>query len=202
VRRYRWPPTSVSDKRSAGIAGNVFNLGQIEQSPSPARFFAGDQPEHRVREEAFKFNATTVDRALELVTAQPQGRPAAPQRASVLHPRLRPLPIAAFVDGIRVYLPPTIGSISAFSSPQTWRRFSREGICFRPVRSGAVGGALNLVTRKPTQPFEYEAAPESRLAAMAITTAITARVSWRRYQRILLAGEWRDHQNRSVPVVG
>ena len=62
------------------------------------------------------------------------------------------------VDGIRVYLPADNRLDIGFFPTATLSQIQvQKGYISVLSGPGAIGGALNLVTRKPTQPFEYDA---------------------------------------------
>ena len=63
-----------------------------------------------------------------------------------------------FVDGIRVYLPADNRlDLGFFLTANLAQIQVEKGYVSVLSGPGAIGGALNLVTKKPTQPFEYEA---------------------------------------------
>jgi iron complex outermembrane receptor protein len=110
-------------------------------------------------EEAFKFNALTVDRALDLVTGVASGTTGGPRNEKLFFIRgFDRFQSPLFVDGIRVYLPVDNRlDLGFFNTANLAQIQVEKGYVSVLSGPGAVGGALNLVTRKPTQPFEYEA---------------------------------------------
>src|SRR5258707_4193763 len=86
---------------------SIFNLGQIEQVTITGSLFSQAISQSTVSaEEAFKFNALTVDRALDLVPGAASGTTGGPRNERLFFIRgfvrfQSPL----YVDGIRAYLP-------------------------------------------------------------------------------------------------
>jgi iron complex outermembrane recepter protein len=141
-------------------AGDVFNLGQIEQVTITGSLFSQAISQSTVSsEEAFKFNALTVDRALDLVTGAASGTTGGPRNERLYFVRgFDRFQAPLFVDGIRVYLPADNRLDLGFFLTSNLAQIQVEkGYVSVLSGPGAVGGAINLVTRKPTQPFEYEA---------------------------------------------
>src|SRR5258708_3877921 len=90
-----------------GPDNTVFNLGQIEQVTITGSLFSQAISQSTVSsEEAFKFNALTVDRALDLVTGAASGTTGGPRNERLFFIRgFDRFQSPLFVDGIRVYLP-------------------------------------------------------------------------------------------------
>src|SRR5712671_6527477 len=101
---------SSAHSQGATVSGpnnGIFNLGQIEQVRVTASPMAATISESTVSaEEAFKFNALTVDRALDLVTGTASGTTGGPRNERLFFIRgFDRFQSPLFVDGIRVYLP-------------------------------------------------------------------------------------------------
>ncbi|HEX3485654.1 MAG TPA: TonB-dependent receptor plug domain-containing protein, partial [Micropepsaceae bacterium] len=140
--------------------GNIFGLGQIEQVRVTASPMAATIGESAISsEEAYKFNALTVDRALDLVTGAASGTTGGPRNERLFFIRgFDRFEAPLFVDGIRVYLPVDNRlDLGFFNTANLAQIQVEKGYVSVLSGPGAEGGALNLVTRKPTQPFEYEA---------------------------------------------
>src|ERR1700704_702704 len=154
-----------SPAHAQGAAGSspdnsIFNLGQIEQVTITGSLFSQAISQSTVSaEEAFKFNALTVDRAIDLVTGTASGTTGGPRNERLFFIRgFDRFQAPLFVDGIRVYLPADNRLDLGFFLTSNLAEIQVEkGYVSVLSGPGAVGGALNLVTRKPTQPFEYEA---------------------------------------------
>jgi outer membrane receptor protein involved in Fe transport len=107
---------------------------------------------------------------------------------------------AFFVDGIRVYLPADNRLDLGFFNTATLAEIQVEkGYVSVLSGPGAMGGALNLVTRKPRKPSNTKRAPASRWPATAITTATTRRARRRQRRQNVLAGQRRRYQDGSFP---
>lgn len=146
---------------------DVFNLGQIEQVTITGSPFAGAISESVVtNEETFKFNALTVDRAINLTTGAASGTTGGPRNEKLYFIRgFDRFQAPLFVDGIRVYLPADNRLDLGFFNTATLSQIQvQKGYVSVLSGPGAMGGALNLVTRKPTQDFEYEARGGIQLA--------------------------------------
>ncbi len=150
---------SSAHSQGATVSGpnnGIFNLGQIEQVRVTASPMAATISESTVSaEEAFKFNA----RALDLVPGAASGTTGGPRNERLFFIRgFDRFQSPLYVDGIRVYLPADNRLDLGFFLTSNLAQIQVEkGYVSVLSGPGAVGGAINLVTRKPTQPFEYEA---------------------------------------------
>jgi iron complex outermembrane receptor protein len=141
------------------LGSGIFDLGQIEQVRITASPMAASISESTVSaEDAFKFNALTVDRALTLATGVSPGTTGGPRNEKLFFIRgFDRFESPLFVDGIRVYLPADNRvDLGFFNTANLAQIQVQKGYVSVLSGPGAEGGALNLVTRKPTQPFEYE----------------------------------------------
>jgi iron complex outermembrane receptor protein len=151
---------TIAQAQAQNRQQGVFDLGQIEQVTVTASPFSQAISESTVSaEEAFKFNALTVDRALDLVTGAASGTTGGPRNERLFFIRgFDRFQSPLFVDGIRVYLPADNRLDLGFFLTSNLAQIQVEkGYVSVLSGPGAIGGAVNLVTRKPTQPFEYEA---------------------------------------------
>jgi len=151
---------AAADATGSGADNSIFNLGRIEQVRITASPMAETISESTVSaEEAHKFNALTVDRALDLVTGAASGTTGGPRNERLFFIRgFDRFQSPLFVDGIRVYLPADNRlDLGFFNTANLAQIQVEKGYVSVLSGPGAIGGALNLVTRKPTQPFEYEA---------------------------------------------
>jgi iron complex outermembrane receptor protein len=139
---------------------DVFNLGQIEQVTITGSPFGQAISESVVtNEQTFKFNALTVDRAINLATGAASGTTGGPRNEKLYFVRgFDRFEAPLFIDGIRVYLPADNRLDLGFFNTATLAEIQVDkGYVSVLSGPGAMGGALNLVTRKPAQAFEYEA---------------------------------------------
>src|SRR5258706_6993780 len=92
---------------ASGPDNTIFNLGQIEQVTITGSLFSQAISQSTVSaEEAFKFNALTVDRALDLVTGTASGTTGGPRNERLFFIRgFDRFQSPLFFDGIRGYLP-------------------------------------------------------------------------------------------------
>src|SRR5258707_9631664 len=137
-----------------GPDNTIFNLGQIEQVTITGLLFSEAISQSTVSaEEAFKFNATTVDRAIDLVTGAASGTTGGPRNERLFFIRgFDRFQAPLFVDGIRVYFPADNRvDLSFFLTSNLAEIQVEKGYVSVLSRPGAVGGALHLFTRKPAQ---------------------------------------------------
>jgi iron complex outermembrane receptor protein len=145
--------------RSQTMANGIFDLGQIEQVRITASSMAASISESTVSaEETFKFNALTVDRALNLAAGTASGTTGGPRNEKIFFIRgFDRFEAPLFLDGIRVYLPADNRvDLGFFNTGNLAQIQVEKGYVSVLSGPGAMGGALNLVTRKPTQTLEYE----------------------------------------------
>jgi len=138
---------------------SVFNLGEIEQVTITGAAQSQAIGEVIVTpEDIYKFNALTVDRAIDLVTGAASGSTGGPRNERLFFIRgFDRFQSTLSVDGIRVYLPADNRlDVGFFLTANLAEIQVEKGYVSVLSGPGSIGGALNLVTRKPTQPFEYE----------------------------------------------
>ena len=148
-------------------AANIFGLGQIEQVTITASPFAAVINESMIdAEDIYKFNATTLDRAIDLVPGANASTTGGPRNERLFFIRgFDRFQAPLYVDGIRVYLPvDNRVDLGFFNTANLSQIQVQKGYVSVLSGPGALGGALNLVTRKPTKPFEYEARTGTALA--------------------------------------
>jgi iron complex outermembrane receptor protein len=152
--------TAVVANPADSSQSGVFNLGEIEQVTITGSPLAATINESTVSgEEAFKFNALTVDRALDLAAGAASGATGGPRNERLFFVRgFDRFESPLYVDGIRVYLPQDNRLDLGFFPTSNLAEIQIEkGYVSVLDGPGALGGAVNLVTRKPTQPIEYDA---------------------------------------------
>src|SRR5215467_961398 len=136
---------------------NVFDLGEIEQVTITASPFSQAISRSVVTgEETFKFNALTLDRAVDLAAGVQSGSTGGPRNERLFFVRgFDRFQSPLYVDGIRVYLPADNRvDLGFFNTANLAQIQIQKGYVSVLSGPGAMGGAINLVTRKPTQPFE------------------------------------------------
>lgn len=143
----------------ATAPNDVFNLGQIEQVTITGSLFAATINEATVsNEEAYKYNALTVDQALDLVSGAASGATGGPRNERLFFVRgFDRFESPLSIDGIRVYLPyDNRLDIGFFPTANLAQVQVEKGYVSVLDGPGALGGTVNLVTRKPAQDFEYD----------------------------------------------
>src|SRR5215831_14473490 len=142
------------------MQNNVFDLGQIEQVTITASPLSQSISRSVVTgEETFKFNALTVDRAIDLAAGAESGSTGGPRNERLYFVRgFDRFQSPLYVDGIRVYLPQDNRlDLGFFPTANLAQIQIDKGYVSVLSGPGALGGAINLVTSKPTQAFEYDA---------------------------------------------
>lgn len=138
----------------------TFNLGRIEQvtvtgvAGTPAigeTTIANDQ--------ITAFNALTLDKVLDQVAGVSTSITGGTRNEQLFFVRgFDRFQTPLFVDGIRVYLPADNRlDIGFFTTANLAEVQVEKGYVSVLSGPGALGGAINLVTRKPTHEFEYDA---------------------------------------------
>jgi iron complex outermembrane receptor protein len=148
----------------AATAGNaqerVFELGKLEEITVVGEASSSDTTDNRVTvEDVWTFNRNTLDEAIKLVpgvTSTLDGTGRRNERGIFVRGFGRwQVPLS--IDGIRIYLPA--------DNRLDFNRFLTQDLAEIEVQKGYVsvldgpggmGGAINLITRKPTEPFEAE----------------------------------------------
>ena len=145
---------------SASQPADVFDLGQIETVTITGTPLSQAISESTISsDDIYKFNALTVDRAIDLTTGAASGTTGGPRNERLFFIRgFDRFQSTLMVDGIRVYLPADNRlDIGFFPTAILSQIQVQKGYVSVLSGPGAIGGALNLVTRKPTEPFEYDA---------------------------------------------
>jgi iron complex outermembrane receptor protein len=185
------------------IPADIFNLGQIETVTITGTPQSQAISESVInRDELYKFNALTVDRAIDLVPGAVSGTTGGPRNERLFFIRgFDRFQSTLMLDGIRVYLPVDNRlDIGFFATANLAQIQVQKGYISVLSGPGAIGGALNLVTRKPTQPFEYEATGGVALAgngeyngynASLLVGGATDRYYWQGSAAITKTDHWR-----------
>ncbi|MCD9027476.1 TonB-dependent receptor [Luteimonas sp. BDR2-5] len=149
-------PVAAHAAEGAATPDDVFTLGQITVTAErPDAVATGDDV--ITREEMWTFNTLTLDDAVKLTpgvmtTQDSNGRR---NEHDIFVRGFGRWQVPLSIDGVRIYLPA--------DNRLDFRRFLTADLAEVQVRKGyvsvidgpgAMGGAINLVTRKPTEPFE------------------------------------------------
>ena len=152
-------PISAALQAQSPAPDEVFGLGQITVTatkPQPASF--GDDAASS--EEMWRFNTLSLDEAVKLVpgvnaTFDSNGRR---NEHDILVRGFGRWQVPLSIDGIRVYLPADNRlDFNRFLTADLAEVQVRKGYVSVLDGPGGLGGAINLVTRKPTEPFEVRA---------------------------------------------
>ncbi|HWK52215.1 MAG TPA: TonB-dependent receptor plug domain-containing protein, partial [Steroidobacter sp.] len=134
---------------------NVFTLGQITVVAPRMNTVIGDATVNQ--EEVWSFNVNTLDEAVKLVpgvtsTFDSNGRR---NEHDILVRGYGRWQVPLSIDGIRVYLPADNRlDFNRFLTQDLAEIQIRKGYASVLDGPGGLGGAINLVTRKPTKEFE------------------------------------------------
>ena len=137
----------------------VFSLGRIEQVTVTGTSAAPAIGETKIEaDQLYTFNAITLDKALDMVPGVSTSITGGTRNEQLFYVRgFDRFQTPLFVDGIRVYLPADnrldIGFFTTSNLAQVQVEKGYVSVLSGP---GALGGAINLVTRKPTKEFEYD----------------------------------------------
>ena len=160
--------TTLQAADATANPGDVFTLGQVTVTAKRFREFPG---EATIGKEAiWRFDANSLDQAVQLVpgiTATLDNNGRRNERDIYIRGFGR-LQIPLSIDGVRIYLPADNRlDFNRFLTPDLAEIQIQKG--YVPVVNGpgGLGGAINLVTRKPTRPFESEVQLESMLGRNA-----------------------------------
>jgi iron complex outermembrane recepter protein len=152
------PPAAAQDQPAS--SGSVFGLGRIEQVTVTGKADAPAIGESKVdAEHIYSFNALTLDKVLDMVPGVSTSTTGGTRNEQMFFVRgFDRFQTPLFVDGIRVYLPADnrldIGFFTTASLAQVQVEKGYVSVLSGP---GALGGAVNLVTRKPVEAYEYDA---------------------------------------------
>lgn len=138
----------------------VFALGRIEQVTITGAATAPAIGETKIsNDQITAFNAITLDKVLDQIPGVSTSITGGTRNEQLFFVRgFDRFQTPLFIDGIRVYLPADnrldIGFFTTANLAQVQVAKGYVSVLSGP---GALGGAVNLVTRKPTQAFEYDA---------------------------------------------
>ncbi len=136
---------------------NVFSLGKITVAAPRLQSDIGDDVV--TTDEVWSFNRNTLDEAVKLIpgvtsTFDSTGRR---NERDILVRGFGRLQVPLSIDGIRVYLPADNRlDFSRFLTQDLAQIQVQKGYASVLEGPGGMGGAINLVTRKPTKEFEMQ----------------------------------------------
>lgn len=157
---------SGSPAEAAGSGSNVFDLGQLNvvngSSATGATNGWGTSgqaiSESTVSsEEMFTYNRNRLDDALTLVPGVTVSTGSSRNEPTVMVRGFSLWQVPVYIDGVRVYLPyDNRLDLGRFVTPDLSEIQVQKGYVSVLNGPGGMGGAINLVTRKPEKPFEAE----------------------------------------------
>src|SRR5262245_11422068 len=153
-------PLAIAASHQASAQDNVFELGKTTVITVVGEARDHDTTDNTVTlEDVWQYNRNTLDEAIKLVpgvTSTLDGTGRRNERGIYVRGFGRwQVPLS--IDGIRIYLPA--------DNRLDFNRFLTQDLAEIEVQKGYVsvldgpggmGGAINLITRKPTEPFEAE----------------------------------------------
>lgn len=149
----------IREAQAQAAAGKAFVLGTIVLNASGEDLGAGGTTAIVDSEEILHSNRQTLDDAMRVVPGVSVGNTGGSRNERLISVRgFDRLQVPLSVDGIRVYLPADNRlDFGRFLTPDLAEVQVQKGYVSVLNGPGAMGGAINLVTRKPTAPFEGEA---------------------------------------------
>ncbi|PWC32015.1 TonB-dependent receptor [Azospirillum sp. TSO22-1] len=165
AHRYIFPYTAASilaltvgaGAAAGDEASNVFHLGQINVSAqgSDSSTVGGSV---LPQEEMWRFNRNSLDDALNLVPGVVSSNTGGSRNERTINVRgFDRFQVPLSIDGIRVYLPADNRlDFNRFLTPDVSEVQVAKGYVSVLDGPGGLGGAINLVTRKPGKAFEAE----------------------------------------------
>ncbi|MDB5724425.1 MAG: TonB-dependent receptor [Novosphingobium sp.] len=150
-------PVLAQSGEAAAASDGTFTLGQITvtgQRPDGVQI-GGDT---LTAEAIYAFDRTSLDEAANLIPGVTAGNSGGSRNERLLFVRgFDRFQVPLSVDGIRVYLPADNRlDYGRFLTPDIAEIQVAKGYASVLDGPGAMGGAVNLVTRKPTKPLEAE----------------------------------------------
>ena len=152
--------TGAAQDAEAAEQDNVFDLGKLSEITVIGRAYDADTTDNTVTiEDVWRFNRTTLDEAVKLIpgvtsTLDSTGRR---NERGIFVRGFGRWQVPLSIDGIRIYLPA--------DNRLDFNRFLTQDLAEVQVQKGYVsvldgpggmGGAINLVTRKPSEELESE----------------------------------------------
>ncbi|TCM82713.1 TonB-dependent receptor plug domain-containing protein [Rhodovulum steppense] len=145
-------------QQSSGDPGEVFALGEIIVR-SAGEASQGGTGSTVSAEEIRRTNRAALDDAVRTLPGVSVGNTGGSRNERLIFVRgFDRLQVPLYVDGIRVYLPADNRlDFGRFLTPDLSEIQIQKGYVSVLNGPGGMGGAINLVTRQPTEPFEGEA---------------------------------------------
>ncbi len=146
----------AADATAPDTPSGVFTLGQINVSAQAAGQPIGGSS--LSADEILTFNKPTLDQAFDLIPGAVASSTGGSRNERLVYVRgFDRFQIPVSLDGIRVYLPADNRlDFGRFLTPDLSEIQVSKGYASVLDGPGAMGGAINLVTRKPTRAFEAE----------------------------------------------
>lgn len=153
-------PLCAAAVAASPLTGGTFSLGQIETVT-----VSGTQEADKIAsstitaDKIYKYAAGTLDQALEYTPGVSIGTTGGTRNEKLFFIRgFDRFQNALYVDGIRIYLPVDNRLDIGFFNTQNLSQVQVEkGYVSVLSGPGAMGGAINMVTSKPTEALEYKA---------------------------------------------
>lgn len=147
---------TAADNGVAEASAGVFTLGQINVSAQAAGQPVGGSS--LSADEMLTFNKPTLDQAMDLIPGTVSSATGGSRNERLVYVRgFDRFQIPVSMDGVRVYLPADNRlDFGRFLTPDLSEIQVSKGYASVLDGPGAMGGAINLVTRKPTRAFEAE----------------------------------------------
>ncbi|WP_104493742.1 TonB-dependent receptor plug domain-containing protein [Paracoccus denitrificans] len=151
-----WAATSVAAQ--VAEPSQIFVLGTITLTADSDESRGGTTTSV-TSDEVLRSNRTSLDDALRVAPGVQVGNTGGSRNERLIHVRgFDRFQVPLSVDGIRVYLPADNRlDYGRFLTPDLAEIQLQKGYVSVLNGPGGMGGAINLVTRQPTQPFEGEA---------------------------------------------
>ncbi|MDN3713561.1 TonB-dependent receptor plug domain-containing protein [Paracoccus cavernae] len=165
----------IREAQAQAAAGKAFVLGTIVLTASGEELGAGGTTAIVDSEEILHSNRQTLDDAMRVVPGVSVGNTGGSRNERLISVRgFDRLQVPLSVDGIRVYLPADNRlDFGRFLTPDLAEVQVQKGYVSVLNGPGAMGGAINLVTRKPTAPSRARRVWGSRPAIAATSPART-----------------------------
>jgi iron complex outermembrane receptor protein len=150
---------TVSAQAQAQDRGGVYQLGEIYVSGARQGESGGVGGSTVTREETWTFDKQTLEQAVNLVPGVVSTQSTAGQRneTDIFVRGFGRWQVPLMIDGVRVYLPADNRlDFSRFLTSDIAEIQIQKGYASVLDGPGGMGGAINLVSRKPVKPFEGE----------------------------------------------
>lgn len=196
-------PPRYAPKTPPGAGDSVFTLGQIVVTAAPPKGIE-ISGETLTAEAIYAFNRQTLDDALSIMPGVAASNSGGSRNERLIFVRgFDRFQVPLSIDGVRVYLPADNRlDYGRFLTPDIAEAQVAKGYASVLDGPGAMGGAINLVTSKPTRALEGEARGTLNLdrgadyAGYSVYGRLgTARDLW--YAQASVARTFQDHWDLS-----